>query len=101
MDHKNRKKRNLFFINHKPFNLTAKKKRNQVRKKSINAIISHPSYVPMLNPGNKLAQNNASMSSRIKIPKTINKNVNTTINLLGGVHPIYITPFFFIIRFVC
>jgi hypothetical protein len=71
-----------------PLNFTPRKNRNQVRKTKISAIINHPLNVPIKNEGSKLAQNNALLSRRIKMLKTIVKNVRVTINLLGGVHPL-------------
>jgi hypothetical protein len=60
-----------------------------VRKTSINAIINHPSNVPIENTGSRLVQKYPVLSRRIKIPKAIVIKVKITINLLGGVHPIF------------
>jgi len=63
-----------------------------VRKTRTTAIISHPSNVPNVKGtlASKLGQI-PELSSNIKIPDTIVRNVTITINLLGGVHP----PIFF------
>lgn len=73
-----------------PFNFTPRKKRNQVRKKSTKTIISHTLIAPIENAGNILGLRNH-RSTKIKIPKTIVINVKITINLVGGVHPIFFT----------
>jgi hypothetical protein len=69
----------------------ARKKRNQVRKNSINAKTSHPLYPNKSNAGNKPAQMPIYKSIKINIPNTMVRKVKITINLLGGVHPIFFT----------
>jgi len=79
-----------------PFSFTPRKNRNHVRKNSISAITSHRLYVSIVISGKKLFQINPCMSNKINMPNTIVKAVRVTINLLGGVQPIYYSLFILI-----
>ena len=58
----------------------------------------HPLYGPIRNDieASNEGQSPKPISIKINIPKAMNKNVKITVNLLGGVHPIFIHQFFFI-----
>lgn len=53
----------------------------------------HPLYGPKENAGSRLVQNNEVESRKKKIPNIIVRNVMYTINLVGGVHPIFYHQF--------